>query len=72
MCGAHYLTLSINAEVLDLISTAYEEGLVIASICSGSVSIAYANAIVEGGKVAYFFLSTTKMQESGAIEVYGS
>ena len=70
--GAHYLSLSINTDVLNIINMAYEEGLVIASICSGSVPIAHADGIVEGVKVAYFFLSTTKMQEEGAIEIYGS
>ncbi|NHJ38673.1 MAG: DJ-1/PfpI family protein [Asgard group archaeon] len=70
--GAHHSLLAYSNLTLDVISTAYEKGLVIASICSGSVPIARAHGIVNGVKVAYFFLSTDHMQEAGAIELYGS
>jgi protease I len=70
--GAHYEILAFSSLVLNLIRDAYEEGLVIASLCSGSVPIARAHGIVEGVKVAYFFLSTDYMQEAGAIEVFVS
>ncbi|NHK30352.1 MAG: DJ-1/PfpI family protein [Asgard group archaeon] len=70
--GAHYEILAYSTLVLDLIRDAYEEGLVISSICSGSVPIARAHGIVKGVKVAYFFLSTDNMQEAGAIEVFVS
>ena len=70
--GVHYRLLSQSTIALNLISNAHEQGLVVASICSGSVPIARANDIVQGVEVAYFFLSTEYMQEAGAIEVYSN
>ncbi|MHA1245579.1 MAG: DJ-1/PfpI family protein, partial [Candidatus Heimdallarchaeota archaeon] len=68
--GAHWVTLVSNTETHDLISTAYEMGLVIASICIGNKILAASNGVVNGVKVAYYSGCAVDMNDAGAIHVY--
>ncbi|MFX1253838.1 MAG: DJ-1/PfpI family protein [Promethearchaeota archaeon] len=65
--GGHWNTLAYNMEALDLIATAYEEGLAIATLCIGSMVLANAHNIVDGVKVTNYHLSSTNMEAAGGI-----
>jgi len=64
--GAHWNEMYQVPEVLDLISSAYEMGLVVAAICIGNAVVAEANEIVNGSKVAYYGYAWQYMTEAGA------
>ena len=70
--GGHWESLFYSSVVKNLISTAYEMGLVIASICIGNKIVAASNDIVNGVKVAYYSGCTGDMNAAGAIHVYDS
>jgi putative intracellular protease/amidase len=65
--GAHWRHLYEVTAVLDLISSAYDMGLVVAAICIGNAVVAEANDIVSGSKVAYYGPAWQYMTEAGAI-----
>jgi putative intracellular protease/amidase len=65
--GGNWPTLSGSQSVLNLLSTAHEEGLVVATLCIGNVVVARANGIVAGCKVASFGMANPFMREAGAI-----
>lgn len=70
--GAHWTSLLSSTATHDLISTAYDMGLFVASICIGNKIVAVSNGIVDGVKVAYYSESRTEMLDAGAIHVYDS
>jgi putative intracellular protease/amidase len=69
--GGHWQILSNNQGVRDLISTAYTEGLVIASVCIGNMVVARSNGIVDGCKVVSYTQSNLAMQQAGATIISG-
>jgi len=69
--GGHWQVLSNNQGVRDFITAAYDEGLVIASLCIGNMVIARSNGIVDGCKVVSYTQSNVAMQQAGAIIVSG-
>ncbi len=69
--GGHWASLIASETVLDFISDAYDQGLLVASICTGTRVVAEANGIVNGCKVIEFSLSMGQMASAGATLVYG-
>ncbi|MHA3963871.1 MAG: DJ-1/PfpI family protein [Candidatus Thorarchaeota archaeon SMTZ1-45] len=69
--GGHWASLIADNTVLNFISDAYDLGLVVASICTGTRVVAEANGIVNGCKVIEFSLSMGQMALAGATTVYG-
>ncbi len=65
--GAQHHILAYNQEVLDLISTAYEEGLVVSSICVGNIVLAKANNILNGIKVASHYYVNSHIEAVGGL-----
>lgn len=70
--GAHWTYLVPNPKVHEILSIAYEEGLVVGSICIGTLVLAHANGIVDGVKVVYYEGSFEKMIEENATIVYNT
>ena len=70
--GGHWNGLYRSEPVLDLISSAYELGLVVSTICIGNVVVAESNNIVDGTKVAYYGTAWEYMTEAGGIPVYNA
>jgi putative intracellular protease/amidase len=70
--GGQWLALTQSEDVLVFISDAYELGLVVASICTGTRVVAEANNIVNGSKVTYYSLSDPQMTAAGAITILGA
>ncbi|MHA1125520.1 MAG: DJ-1/PfpI family protein [Candidatus Heimdallarchaeota archaeon] len=70
--GGHWESLFYSTSTKNLISTAYEMGLVIASICIGNKVVAVSNGIVNGVKVAYYSGCALEMNDAGAIHVYST
>ncbi|MHA1186168.1 MAG: DJ-1/PfpI family protein [Candidatus Heimdallarchaeota archaeon] len=68
--GGHWETLFYSTTTKNLVSTAYEMGLVIASICIGNKVLAVSNGIVNGVKVAYYSGCVSEMNNAEAIHVY--
>ena len=69
--GGHWANM-INSEiVMDFISDAFDQGLIIACICTGTRMVAEANDIVNGSKVVSFTLSSPQMMEAGATPIWG-
>jgi len=69
--GGHWATMVGSQTVLAFISDAFELGLTIASICTGTVVVAESNGIVNGSKVISFWLSSPQMVLAGATPVWG-
>jgi putative intracellular protease/amidase len=69
--GGQWSFLVASSMVLNFISDAYDLGLIIASICTGTRVVAEANEIVNGSKVVEFSLSSPQMIWAGATPVYG-
>ncbi len=69
--GGNWPILSSSQSVLNLLSTAHEEGLVVATLCIGNVVVARANGIVAGCKVASFGMANPYMRDAGAIPIPG-
>jgi hypothetical protein len=65
--GGHWNTLYHASPVQNLISSAYEMGLVVGSVCIGNAVVAGANEIVNGSKVAYCGPAWEYMNGAGAI-----
>ncbi|MHA1462919.1 MAG: DJ-1/PfpI family protein [Candidatus Heimdallarchaeota archaeon] len=70
--GAHWVSLLANSAVKNLLSDAYNLGLVVSGVCIGTKIIAAANGIVAGTKVVYYSQSNFDMQNAGAIIVQGT
>ncbi len=69
--GGQWSFLIGSSVVLNFISDAFDLGLVVASICTGTRVVAEANEIVNGSKVVEFMLSAPKMLGAGATTVLG-
>jgi putative intracellular protease/amidase len=69
--GGHWANMIASPIVMDFISAAYHEGLIVASICTGTRMVAEANDIVNGSKVIDFTLSSPQMLEAGATPIWG-
>ena len=67
--GGHWANMIASEVVLDFISDAFDLGLIIASICTGTRIVAEANNIVNGSKVISFMLSYSQMTLAGATPV---
>ena len=70
--GGHWAGLVASSTVLTFISDAFELGLIVASICTGTRVVAEANEIVNGSKVVSFSLSEPFMAMAGATTVWGA
>ena len=70
--GAHWISLLVNTQVKNLLSNAYNLGLIVSGICIGTKIIAAANDLVAGAKVAFYSESSTEMQAAGATVLFGS
>ncbi|NHK30075.1 MAG: hypothetical protein FK730_01900, partial [Asgard group archaeon] len=70
--GPHWTYLVPNPTVHNILSMAHEEGLVVGSICIGTLILAHANGIVDGVKVVYYSGSFEKMTEENAIIVHNT
>ncbi|MHA2021816.1 MAG: DJ-1/PfpI family protein [Candidatus Thorarchaeota archaeon] len=65
--GGHWNVLFDASPVQNLISSAYEMGLIVGSICIGNAIVADANEIVNGSKVVYYSAAWQYMTGAGAI-----
>lgn len=69
--GGHWADMIASNTILSFISDAFDLGLIVASICTGTRIMAEANGIVNGCKVVSFTLSSPQMVAAGATTVYG-
>ncbi len=69
--GGHWADMIASSTVMTFISDAYDLGLIVASICTGTRMVAEANDIVNGSKVVAFTLSSPQMVAAGATTVWG-
>ncbi len=69
--GGHWADMIAGETVLEFISDAFDLGLIVASICTGTRVVAEANGIVNGSKVVAFSLSEPQMMIAGATTVWG-
>jgi putative intracellular protease/amidase len=69
--GGHWNSMIGSSTVLNFISDAYDLGLIVASICTGTRVMAEANDIVNGSKVVSFTLSSPQMTDAGATTIWG-
>lgn len=69
--GGHWANMIASSTILTFISDAFDLGLIVASICTGTRIVAEANDIVNGSKVISFTLSGPQMILSGATIVWG-
>ena len=69
--GGHWADLIAGEVALTFISNAYDLGLIVASICTGTRVVAESSDIVNGSKVVTFFLSEPHMAIAGATTVLG-
>jgi putative intracellular protease/amidase len=69
--GGHWASMIGSTAVMNFISDAYNLGLTVASICTGTRMVAEANDIVNGSKVISFTLSSPQMVEAGATPILG-
>lgn len=69
--GGHWANMIASNTILSFISDAFDLGLIVASICTGTRIMAEANDIVNGCKVVSFTLSSPQMTAAGATTVYG-
>ena len=70
--GGHWLDMVNSPTVMNFISDAFDLGLNVASICTGTRMVAQANDIVNGSKVVAFSLSEPYMVMAGATTVLGA
>ncbi len=70
--GGHWAGLIQGEIALNFISDAYDLGLIVASICTGTRVVAESNDIVNGSKVVSFSLSEAYMVMAGATTVLGA
>ncbi|MGY5881741.1 MAG: DJ-1/PfpI family protein, partial [Candidatus Thorarchaeota archaeon] len=66
--GGQWLSLVTSTTVLNFISYAYEQGLIIGTTCVGNRVVADANDIVNGSNVVYYYHAetSTHMTDAGA------
>jgi len=69
--GGHWQSMINSIAVMNFVSDAFDLGLIIASICTGTRMVAEANDIVNGSKVVSYALSSPQMVEAGATTVWG-
>lgn len=69
--GGHWQSMINSIAVMNFVSDAFDMGLIIASICTGTRMVAEANDIVNGSKVVSYTLSSPQMVEAGATTVWG-
>ncbi len=69
--GGHWADMIAGETVLEFISDAFDLGLIVASICTGTRVVAEANGIVNGSKVVAYSLSEPQMMIAGATTVWG-
>jgi hypothetical protein len=69
--GPNWAVLVASPDALNFISTAYQQGLVVAAVCIANRVLAGANRIVEGVKVAADAQSDAAMVVAGATIVHG-
>ncbi|MFX0168958.1 MAG: DJ-1/PfpI family protein [Candidatus Hodarchaeota archaeon] len=69
--GGHWQALVNSQAVRDFVSTAFTEGLVIASVCIGNMVVARSNEIVDGCTVVSYAQSNVAMEQAGASIVSG-
>ncbi|NHJ14923.1 MAG: hypothetical protein EAX95_14675 [Candidatus Thorarchaeota archaeon] len=70
--GGQWHALHQAGVVQDFISDAYELGLVIAAMCIAQTTLACANDIISGSKLAYFGLSWEDVTDAGGIPIFNS
>jgi putative intracellular protease/amidase len=70
--GPHWVILETSTLVHDLLTLAYEAGLVVSGVCIGTIALAQVSSVVNGVKVAYYDTTASDMMDAGAIIVYGS
>jgi putative intracellular protease/amidase len=64
--GGNWPTLLTSLTVEELITTAYAQGLLVATFCIGNVVVAGAGSLCAGTKVASFSMSNDEMLAAGA------
>ncbi|MHA2025558.1 MAG: DJ-1/PfpI family protein [Candidatus Thorarchaeota archaeon] len=69
--GGHWANMIASSLVMTFISDAFDLGLIVASICTGTRMVAEANDIVNGSKVVSFTLSSPQMMSAGATPIWG-
>jgi len=69
--GIQWQTLRTESAALTFIADAYNLGLIIASVCTGTRLVAESNGIVNGSKVVSYSLSSAHMREAGATPIEG-
>ncbi|UCE09277.1 MAG: DJ-1/PfpI family protein [Candidatus Thorarchaeota archaeon] len=69
--GGNWPILSTHPHVNELVSTAYEEGLVVGSLCIGLVPLARMDNLLNGTKVVSFVMSNSYVRNAGGIPVSG-
>ena len=70
--GGTWVAMSGSQTVLDFISAGYDAGLVVSTVCIGSVVVGRANEIVAGSKVVSYPQSNSIMRDAGAVVVSGA
>ncbi|MFW9974587.1 MAG: DJ-1/PfpI family protein [Candidatus Thorarchaeota archaeon] len=69
--GIQWQTLRTESAALTFIADAYNMGLIVASVCTGTRVVAESEGIVNGSKVVSYFLSSAYMREAGATPIEG-
>ena len=69
--GGQWLSLIVGEIPLTFIADAYNMGLIVASICTGTRVVSEAHEIVNGSKVVYYSLSSIQMSMAGATPILG-
>ncbi len=67
--GIQWQTLRTESTALTFIADAYNMGLIVASVCTGTRVVAESNGIVNGCKVVSYVLSSAYMREAGATPI---
>jgi putative intracellular protease/amidase len=69
--GGQWSSLIVGEIPLTFIADAYNMGLIVASVCTGTRVVSEAHEIVNGSKVVSYSLSSIQMNEAGATPIYG-
>ncbi|MCK5158395.1 MAG: DJ-1/PfpI family protein, partial [Candidatus Heimdallarchaeota archaeon] len=69
--GPHWVILETSTIIHNLLTSAYEAGLVVSAVCIGTVALVQVSSVVNGVKVAYYSQTATDMMDAGATIVYG-
>ena len=69
--GGHWLSMITAGVPLTFIADAYNQGLIVASICTGTRVVSQAHNIVNGSKVVWYSLSSPQMSAAGATPILG-